>query len=328
MHALLQIGHAAIWSCSVLVLPVIVFVVLLVAAAIGLLCWWWSTELIKCPEPDEPSSPEDFGLTFTEVLFPSTDGLGLHGWFFAAQGVDVPSLEEYDWATGSKGTIILAHGRFGSKDADLKYVPWLREDGYNCLMFDFRGHGRSEGNYTSFGYHERKDLLGAVDFLTSKNISRVGVLGFSLGAVVGITTAAEREEIVAVVADGAFVELRSALARGAEERHLPPWLVGSLGPFILWLAGKRVGGDLQESDPLRWVDRIAPRALFLIHGAQDRYSSVEGVQRLFERAGEPKELWVAPGAGHRRVDEIYPDQYRERVLGFFDRYLAAEGERG
>jgi alpha-beta hydrolase superfamily lysophospholipase len=300
----------------------------LVVWALVALVWRWSTELIKCPEPDEPSSPDEYDLPFIEVLFPSSDGLGLHGWFIPAEGVDIASLEEYDWATGSKGTIVLAHGRFGSKDADLEYVPWLREAGYNCLMFDFRGHGRSEGGYTSFGFHERKDLLGALDFLRSKNIYTVGVLGFSLGAVVGISTAAEGDEIVAVVADGAFVELRSALARGAQERHLPGRLVRALGPSILWLAGKRVGGDLQQSDPLRWVDRIAPRALFLIHGAEDPYVSVEDVQRLYERAGEPKELWIAPGAGHRRVDEVYPDQYRERVLGFFDRYLATvEGER-
>ncbi|HJX38406.1 MAG TPA: alpha/beta hydrolase, partial [Anaerolineae bacterium] len=86
---------------------------------------------------------------------------------------------------------------------------------------------------------------------------------------------------------------------------------------------------LEQSDPLRWVDKIAPRALFLIHGEEDPYVSVEDVRRLYQRAGEPKELWIAPGAGHRRVDQVYPDEYRERVLGFFDRYLAksAEGER-
>jgi len=307
-------------------LTILFLAVSLVVWALAAVAWRWSTELIKSPEPDDPNSPEEYGLPFTEVLFPSSDGLGLHGWFIPSPGVTAFSLEEPDWATGSKGTIVLAHGRFGSKDADLKYVPWLREAGYNCLMFDFRGHGRSEGNYTSFGYHERKDLLGALDFLRRKNISTVGVLGFSLGGAVGITSAAEREEIMAVVADGAFVELRSALARGAEERHLPRWLVRSLGASILWLAGKRVGGDLEESDPLRWVERIAPRALFLIHGVEDPYVSVENVQRLYERAGEPKELWIAPGAGHRRVDEVYPDQYRERVLGFFDKYLGATVE--
>jgi len=296
---------------------------------LGAVAWRWSTELIKSPKPDEPSSPADHGLPFTEVLFPSRDGLTLHGWFIPAVAVTTYSEEGSDWATGSKGTIVFGHGRFGSKDPDLKYVPWLREAGYNCFLFDFRGHGRSDGGYTSFGYHERKDLLGAIDLLESKGIPRVGVLGFSLGAVVGVSTAAQCPAITAVVADGAFVKLRRALAQGAEERGVPRWLVRALGPAILRLAGRRVGGDLEESDPLRWVDKIAPRALFLIHGEEDPYVSVEDVRRLYEQAGEPKELWIAPGAGHRRVDHVYPDAYRDRLVSFFDRYLGAtsEGDR-
>jgi fermentation-respiration switch protein FrsA (DUF1100 family) len=105
--------------------------------------------------------------------------------------------------------------------------------------------------------------------------------------------------------------------------------VRALGPTILWLAGRRVGGDLEESDPLRWVDKIAPRALFLIHGGEDPYASLDDVRRLYDAAGEPKELWIAPGAGHRRVDQVYPEEYEERVLNFFKRYLpAAVKDRG
>ncbi len=297
-------------------------VMVLAVVVVGLVAWRWSTELIKSPEPDELSRPDEYGLPFTEVLFPSTDGLTLHGWFIPAGGVAAFSLEDDDWASGSRGTVVFGHGRFGSKDADLRYTPFLREAGYSCFLFDFRGHGRSEGNYTSFGFHERKDLLGAVDLLRSKGISSVGVLGFSLGAVVGMTTAAVREEIVAVISDGAFIQLRKALARGAEERGLPTWIIRLLGPFVLWLAGRRVGCDLEESDPIRWVDKIAPRALLLIHGDRDWYISTEDVRRLYDRAGQPKELWIAPEAGHREVDQVYPEEYRERVLSFFDRYLA------
>jgi alpha-beta hydrolase superfamily lysophospholipase len=308
---------------SLLILPV-----LAVLLVLGAVIWRWSTELIKSPHPDEFSSPAEYGLPFAPVMFPSGDGLNLHGWFIPAPGGPPFSAEDEDWTGNSKGTIVLCHGRFGSKDPDLKYVPWLREAGYNCFLFDFRGHGRSEGDYTSFGYHERKDLLAAVELLQGKGVDRVGVIGFSLGAVVAIGAAAESEQIRTVVADGAFVELKKALARGAEERHVPRWLIRLLGPSIFWLAGRRVGGELQQAEPLRWVDRIAPRALFLIHGEEDPYASVEDVRRLYDAAGEPKELWIARGARHRRVDQVYPEEYRTRVLRFFDRYLAAtvEGE--
>jgi pimeloyl-ACP methyl ester carboxylesterase len=310
------------------VVPILLALILisLIVIIMALVALRWSTELIKSPEPDEMSSPGNYGLPFTELLFPSRDGLTLHGWFIPAQGLSAFSLEDEDWATGSKGTVVFCHGRFGSKDADLKYAPFFREAGYNSFLFDFRGHGRSEGDYSSFGFHERQDLLGAIDFLGEKGVESVGVIGFSLGGAVGITTAATCEEIRAVIADGGFVELRSTLARGAQERGLPLVLIRLLGPFILRLAGRRVGGDLEESDPLRWVDKIAPRALLIIHGGQDPYVSTDDVRRLYDRAGEPKELWMVPEAGHRQVDEIHPEEYQERVLTFFDRCLASTSQ--
>ena len=116
---------------------------------------------------------------------------------------------------------------------------------------------------------------------------------------------------------------------GSTSRPVKANGVCRLCPTVLRLAGKGVGGDLEQSDPLRWVAKIAPRGLFLIHGEEDPYVSVEEVRRLYDAAGEPKELWIAPGAGHRRVDQVYPDDYRDRVVSFFDRYLGAtsEGDR-
>jgi pimeloyl-ACP methyl ester carboxylesterase len=312
---------------AVLILLAFIVILLLVIIIMVLISLRWSTELIKSPEPNELSSPADYGLPFTEVLFPSRDDrLTLHGWFIPAQGVSAFSLGDDDWTTGSKGTVVFGHGRFGSKDPDLIYAPFLREAGYNCFLFDFRGHGRSEGDYTSFGFHERKDLLGAIDFLRSKGVSSVGVMGFSLGAVVAIGTAAMCERIVAVIADGAFVELRTTLARGARERGFAAWLIPRLGPFVLWLAGRRVGGNLEEAEPMRWVDKIAPRALFIIHGGRDRYIPTDDVRRLYDKAGEPKELWIASQAEHRQVDEEHPEEYRKRVLAFFDRHLVARSQ--
>jgi len=120
---------------AVLILLVFITILLAFFIAIGLVAWRWSTELIKPPEADELTSPARYRLPFTEVHFPSRDGLALHGWFIPAPSVNSFSLEDEDWGTGSKGTVVLGHGRFGSKDSDLKYVPFLREAGYNCFLF-------------------------------------------------------------------------------------------------------------------------------------------------------------------------------------------------
>ena len=295
------------------------------SVALATIAFWGASQLIYPPEPDPEGNPSDYGLPYLEVIFPSRDGLLLHGWFIPSEGSPLPSLADDNWSGDSKGSVIFCHGRFGSKDPDLKYGPFFREAGYNTFLFDFRGHGRSEGEYSSLAYYERLDLLGAIDLLQSKGLSRFGVLGFSLGGAVGIATAAQSKPIVAVISDGGFGESRKVVEAGSRQKGLPALLAALIAPLMLWIAGRRLGCDLSEADPLRWVDKITPRALFLIHGAEDPYISVEDVRCLFEAAGEPKELWIVAEAGHRQVDEVRPAEYRRRVLGFFDRYLASEG---
>lgn len=304
---------------------IIIGAVIVFSCAALIMAFWGANQLIYPPEPDPEGSPSDYGLPYLEVIFPSRDGLRLHGWFIPSERSPLPPLADDDWSGDSKGTVIFCHGRFGSKDPDLKYAPFFREAGYNTFLFDFRGHGRSEGEYSSFGYYERLDLLGAIDLLQSKGISRFGVLGFSLGGVVGIATAAQSRPIVAVISDGGFAQSRKVVEAGSRKKGFPTLLAALIVPLMLWIAGRRLGCDLSEADSLRWVDKITPRALLLIHGAEDPYVSVEDVRRLYDAAGEPKELWIVSEAGHRQVDEVRPAEYRRRVLGFFDRYLASEG---
>ena len=190
---------------------IIIGAVIVFSCAALIMAFWGASQLIYPPEPDPEGSPSDYGLPYLEVIFPSRDGLRLHGWFISSERSPLPPLADDDWSGDSKGTVIFCHGRFGSKDPDLKYAPFFREAGYNTFLFDFRGHGRSEGEYSSFGYYERLDLLGAIDLLQSKGISRFGVLGFSLGGVVGIATAAQSRPIVAVISDGGFAEVRKVV---------------------------------------------------------------------------------------------------------------------
>jgi dipeptidyl aminopeptidase/acylaminoacyl peptidase len=285
----------------------IAFLLAVVILIIGAVSLYGSSRLIRRRVPDAPSDPAQYGLTYEEVIFPSRDGLALQGWF-------IPAPE-------AKGTIVFCHGHAGSMDPDVQYAPAFHERGYNVLMFDFRGHGRSEGQHVSMGYYERQDLLGAVDYLQSQGIDRVGVLGFSMGGAVAMATASHSEAIQAVISDGGFARLSGPIAAGVREQGLPGFLASLAGHFIMWLMGLRLGCSLSGADPIRWVDKIAPRALFIIHGALDPFITVEEARELYAAAGEPKEIWIVPEAGHREADRRHPEEYRHRVLAFFDRWL-------
>jgi fermentation-respiration switch protein FrsA (DUF1100 family) len=282
----------------------------LLLATLAGLAWGGSSKLMARRIPDPKANPTDYGLTYEDVSFHSRDGLTLRGWFVPANSF-------------ARGTIIFCHGHAGSMDPDTAYVPWFNETGFNVLMFDFRAHGRSEGDRVSLGYFERQDLLGAIDYLRSRGITEVGVMGFSMGGAVGLVAAAQNEAICAVISDGGFARLEGAVRGWGLERGLPHWLALTTARLIITVTGWRLGVRLSEADPIQWVARIAPRAVLFIHGDQDPFVTITDVEALYAKAGEPKALWRVAEAQHRRVDQARPIEYRERVIDFFEQHLAA-----
>jgi len=60
-----------------------------------------------------------------------------------------------------------------------------------------------------------------------------------------------------------------------------------------WLNGFRL------IRPVEYVAGIAPRLLLLVHGSKDETVDMSHAYRLYDKAGEPKQMIVVDGAGHR-----------------------------
>jgi pimeloyl-ACP methyl ester carboxylesterase len=71
----------------------------------------------------------------------------------------------------------------------------------------------------------------------------------------------------------------------------------------------------------RQISRLAPRPLLMIHGGGDTYIKPEMAQALFDRAGAPKEMWLVEGAKHNQALYQAGEEYRQRVLHFFQTHL-------
>ncbi len=257
------------------------------------------------PDPaDAPASPADLGLTFEPVRFTTEDGMTLNGWL-------VPAARETTTA------VIVLHGFSGNRLPELAtFVPWLQER-HNVLQFDFRGHGESGRGMVTLGSHERRDVAAAVAFLDSRGLGPIALFGVSMGAAIAILSAPDLP-VAAVVADAAFAELHHPIGNRMREVGYPFPGVGSRA--IVAAAALRARSRLV--DPVRAVARIAPRALLIIAPKEDRLISWRQSIRLFEAAGEPKELLVVEGAGHAEAYAADPARYRERVLDFLERHLS------
>ena len=255
-------------------------------------------------------NPALLGLSYEEVSFTSIDDdLTLHGWYLPVQD--------------SESVIIMIHGADGNR-ADpsigmLEIALGLVEHGYNVLMFDLRGHGESEGNRMSASFYEKRDLLGAVDYVKGRGFERIGVLGFSVGAVTALTGTAESDDIDAVVADSSFADLKEMVEPEFSKRTKFPRFF--LGP-LLFMVKIMYGVDFNAVRPVELVSEIAPRPILFIHGELDETVPLEHAYRLQDASQNPEsQLWVVPEAGHVRAYITHPEEYISRITTFFDGVL-------
>jgi alpha-beta hydrolase superfamily lysophospholipase len=249
-------------------------------------------------------------LAVQEVHFQATDGVHLAGWFVLA--------------SPQAPTIILVHGSRGSRASMLPWARFLHAAGYNALLYDSRGCGESEGWAITLGAHEPDDVVGAVQYLKARSgltAKRFGALGISLGAGTVLLAAAREPALVATIADSAWADESGQTNRmGIIDR--PPFSLPVL-PYEQILVDGLIGARLADVRPVAVIGQIAPRAVLLIHSADDANTTTPlvGEQRLYAAAGDPKQQWIAPHGGHVGAFDAYPDEYKRRVLTFFASYL-------
>jgi dipeptidyl aminopeptidase/acylaminoacyl peptidase len=173
--------------------------------------------------------------------------------------------------------------------------------GFTTLIFNFRGVGRSEGNLDIMGW--TRDLQAALDYLHSLqqvDRTRLCLLGFSGGAAVSVYTAAHDARVSSVVTCACPADFRSLHQTETPQETVQRFRqIGAIRdrdfpPSIEeWQAG------FETISPIDWIDRISPRPLLLVHGDADELIPLEHAQRLYEKAGEPKELKIIRGARHK-----------------------------
>lgn len=289
-----------------------------------------SERLLAAPRvgPDEEAlGPALDALGGEIVRFRSRDGLRLAGRWLPAVGDD-------GWAADPHEAILLLHGYSGSIAPDLvEYAPFLRRTA-NVLGIDFRGHGDSDPGPSTFGMLEVEDVAGALAWLGERGITRVAMLGTSMGGMAAIASVAvlgdgslpaadtdpsptraavdaPRPAIVAVVADSTPPEAEIPVANRLR------------GPFRRFVTGRifdaaarRLGADPRDLEPARVIGLVEPVPVLLIHGDADTTVPLADGQRLAELAGPNADHWIVPGADHSQGHATAGQDYERRVTDF------------
>ncbi len=281
----------------------------LVAAVLGLAMY--TTRRLNGPMrrglyDDFTISPWEVQVPFEPVSFETDDGLTLRGWWLPQ--------------SNSNRVIVGFTGHRSVKHELLGIGSGLWRAGNNVLLFDFRGRGASDAAPLSLAHKELPDARAAIRFARQRMPdAQLGVIGYSMGAAIAILIAATDPAIGAVVADSPFASIRDVLTHAYQRRRLPPRFLLELTDVInRW----RYGYQFEAVRPIDVVAQIAPRSLFIIHGTADSLIPSSQGERLYEAAGEPKELWLVENVIHCGAYFADRPRYVQRVTEFFDRALA------
>jgi len=255
--------------------------------------------------PEE--TPANYNLPFEDVTVTSPDGLKLAGWFIPSQNGAV---------------IIMQHGYKSTRKELLNEAEMMYHHGYGILLTTVRAHDYSEGEMITFGMNEVNDMDAWYQYLLTRDdvdANKIGILGNSYGGMLAIQYASLNKNIKAVVADCAFSSLQDTVETSVTYfTDLPAF---PFAPLIVFWAEQETGFKMEDIDTTKWIAKISPRPVFLMQGGADVVISADSGQRLYDAAGDPKELWFEPSLGHVDFDSDMPEEYENRVSQFFDKYL-------
>ncbi len=314
------------WSARIAVL----LVILVAAASFGVGTYVFDAAILRKPPPtDHPAADASRS---TKILAKSRiegaawmaatpherwtlsarDGTSLVGFYFPA-------------VRSTKRTAVLIHGHHTNAASMASYAEIYRADGFNVFTADNRAHGASDGRYIGMGILDASDTIDWVNTVVARigGNSEIILHGISMGGSTVVAMSSRTDlpaQVKAGIEDCGFTSVREELAHQLGRNHLPsfPFVdVASLETRLL------AGYDFDEGTPIESVRRQRI-PLFFIHGAVDRYTPTEMVNRLFEAASGPKDLWIVPDASHAISYFLDPRLYTARVRDFYRKYLYQE----
>jgi fermentation-respiration switch protein FrsA (DUF1100 family) len=234
--------------------------------------------LLYFPSGAIVQTPEETGLAFEELSLSTGDGQRLHAWWIAGRP---PSV----------GHLLFCHGNAGNIGDRVLEAALLSAVGFDVLLFDYRGYGRSTGRPQEEGtYRDARAALAALAGRPSVDRDRIFYLGESLGGAVALALAVQFAPR-GLVLQSTFTSIRQAA------RHHYPFIPSVLIP------------DAYPS--LRLISRLrAP--LLVLHGDRDEIVPVAHGRALLEAATVPKRMRVFSGLGHNdlaaRAGRDYADE--------------------
>lgn len=272
--------------------------------------------------------PDEAGLDYEDVTFPSMDGVPLEGWFIPADSDRLVIHNHFLPGNryGYPGHLPEFGGLGGFEVNFLPEYKALHDAGYNILAYDLRNHGLSgqgNGGIAGIGLLEYRDVIGSLRYARSRPDTS-GMAKVLLSVCLGADSTAvawdrhpeEFDEIAAMVM------LQPVSARPIVENFVAGLGIEDGYEKFERAVHERTGFHLDEQAPAKYVKNIDVPTL-VAQVREDTMTRPEDVQSIYDALPvQDKELYWIEGTDRRFDGYNFFGVHPELPIDWFDKHLA------
>jgi pimeloyl-ACP methyl ester carboxylesterase len=221
----------------------------------------------------------------------------------------------------SAANIIVLHGIRSNRQNMKNLCMRINQNQYNAIALDLRAHGASQGEYTTFGYYEKKDISLLIDRLISDGWKGdFGIWGHSLGGAVALQTLATDKRLRFGIIESAYADFKEITNDYSE--HFLGFASENLNDFLLMRAGEMAHFPVDAVNPVDYASKINV-PVWIAHGSKDMKINPENAIKIYKAlpSENHKKLTIVKGANHNNIHRIGGNQYFGSVFNFIKKSI-------
>ena len=218
-------------------------------------------------------------------------------------------------SSNSKGTVVLFHGYGGNKSLMLDKSDFFYNLGYSVLLVDFAGSGTSQGNQTTIGFYESRQVKTCYEYLVQKGEKNIILFGTSMGAVAIMKAVSEYKLLPSkLIIECPFGTMLQTVEKRCQNMKIPSFPFAHL--LVFW-GGIINNFNAYSHNPAEYAKKITIPTL-LLYGEKDKSVTKTEILSIFNHLQGRKTLKIYANAGHENYLVKYKIQWKNDIISFLN----------